>query len=396
VELLGAIARQRARLDAQEQRLLHAMHTDPVPNLDGSDATDKQWVREDVACALRISPATARARLHTATDLVTRLPATLALLDRGDIGLAHASRLVDAVRPLPDRVAAAVQARVLARAPRQTVAQFSASVRRAVLALDPRDQDAQLEDALAQRRVLFTPQDDGTCELWALLGADAAATLKTALDHAADTAKGLDGRSADQRRADALTDLALNALAGAGGGGGRGLRPAVHVTVALSTLLGVDQQPGELDGHGPIPAALARALAFDPTGTWRRLLTDPAGRLIETGATSYRPPAATARHVRAQHRTCRFPGCRHPAPRCHLDHITAWTHGGTTHPDNLQPLCPRHHHLKHDTGWQVHRDPDDTTHWRSPSGHTYPQPPDPLPLDTTTANHHPNEDPPPF
>ena len=346
VELLAAIARQRARLDAQEQRLLHTMHTDPVPNLDGTDATDKQWVREDVACALRISPAAARARLHTATDLVTRLPGTLALLHRGDISLAHASRLVDAVRPLPDPVAAAVQARVLARAPHQTVAQFSASVRRAVLALDPRDQDTQLEDALAQRRVLFTPQDDGTCELWALLGADAAATLKSALDHAADTAKGLDGRSADQRRADALTDLALNALATpAGGGAGRGVRPAVQVTVALSTLLGLDQQPGELDGHGPIPAALARALAFDPTGTWRRLLTDPAGRLLETGATTYRPPAPTARHVRAQHRTCRFPGCRHPAPRCHLDHITAWTHGGTTHPDNLQPLCPRHHHL---------------------------------------------------
>jgi hypothetical protein len=248
--------------------------------------------------------------------------------------------------------------------------------------------------------VLFTPQDDGTCELWALLGADAAATLKSALDHAADTNAGLDERSADQRRADALTDLALNALAApgalAGAGAGRGVRPAVNVTVALSTLLGLDQQPGELDGHGPIPAALARAIAFDTTGTWRRLLTDPTGRLIETGATTYRPPTATARHVRAQHPTCRFPGCRHPAPRCHLDHITAWTHGGTTHPDNLQPLCPRHHHLKHDTGWQVHRDPDNTTHWRSPSGHTYPQPPDPLPLDTTTASHHPNTDPPPF
>jgi len=43
----------------------------------------------------------------------------------------------------------------------------------------------------------------------------------------------------------------------------------VHVTVALSTLLGLDEQPGELAGHGPIPAVLARRLAADPTGMFR-------------------------------------------------------------------------------------------------------------------------------
>ena len=69
----------------------------------------------------------------------------------------HASRLVDAVGGLPQRVAAKVEARVLPRAPRQTVAQFADSVRRAVLALDERDQDQQVEDAEAERRVVFTP-----------------------------------------------------------------------------------------------------------------------------------------------------------------------------------------------------------------------------------------------
>ena len=31
------------------------------------------------------------------------------------------------------------------------------------------------------------------------------------------------------------------------------LAPQIQVCVALSTLLGLDEQPGELDGHGPIP-----------------------------------------------------------------------------------------------------------------------------------------------
>jgi hypothetical protein len=392
IELLAAIQRQRAQLDAQEQQLLHAMNTDPLPNGDGSPALDKQWVREDVACALRVPPALAQARLSTASELVTRLPATLALLERGEISLRHATRLVEAVRPLPEATTAEVENRVLARAVHQTVAEFAISVRRAVLAADPRPGDERHRDAVAERRVVFTAQDDGTCQLWALLAADAAAALKTVLDRAADCTKGLDDRTADQRRADALTDLAL------GTGTGGGVKPAVNVTVALSTLLDLDDQPGELDGHGPIPAALARALAFDATGTWRRLLTDARGQLVEVSSDSYRPPVRMARHVRAAQQTCCFPGCRRPARRCELDHIDPWHDGGPTCPANLQPLCSRHHHLKHDAGWQVRRDPEGTTRWQSPSGHTYARPPDELPRDSTSMHPPPGQadDLPPF
>jgi hypothetical protein len=68
------------------------------------------------------------------------------------------------------------------------------------------------------------------------------------------------------------------------------MRPAIPVCVALSTLLGLDQQPGELAGTGPIPASIARRLAADPTGTWRRLVTDELGKLVDYGRTTYRPP----------------------------------------------------------------------------------------------------------
>ena len=132
---------------------------------------------------------------------------------------------------------------------------------------------------------------------------------------------------------------------GSGEDRGHGHRRAVD-------LLGLDEQGGHLGAHGPIPAALARALAFDPNGTWRRL--------------------------------GRFPGCRRDSNTCELDHVLAWADGGLTTVENVHALCPKHHHLKHQTTWQVQRQPDGSTRWTSPTGHSYLQPlPDPLPVDTT-------------
>ena len=63
--------------------------------------------------------------------------------------------------------------------------------------------------------MIFTPVENGMTELWASLSADSAAIIKTTLDAMAHTTihrAGGDERSADQRRADALVDLARTAL----------------------------------------------------------------------------------------------------------------------------------------------------------------------------------------
>jgi Domain of unknown function (DUF222)/HNH endonuclease len=283
---------------------------------------------------------------------------------------------------------------LLARAPQQSIAQFAVTVRRAVLALDPRSRDDRVTDALAQRRVVFTAQPDGITELCAPLPAPHAAAIQARIQTLADAWNGRDERSADQRRADALIALLLDnsATADPDTSGRPALKPAVNVVVALSTLLALDNQPGELDGHGPIPAALARALAFDPTGSWRRLVTDECNQLIDICATTYRPPAPMARFVTTKQRTCSFPSCRRRAVTCEIDHLIPWCEGGPTCPANLQPLCTRHHHAKHEAGWQPKKQPDGTTTWTSPSGHTYPRPPDDLPIDNTAKI----DEPPPF
>ena len=172
-------------------------------------------------------------------------------------------------------------------------------------------------------------------------------------------------------------------------------RPLIHVTVPITTLMGLDDEPGEFAGYGPIPAPMARQIAADPDGTWRRLLTDPvSGTLLDYGRRSYRPPAALACFVRARDGECRYPGCRRPAVACELDHVQAWQHGGSTSEDNLCALCERHHDLKEHLGWQVVLHPDRAMEWITPTGHRYwsrpvdhrpsppLQPPEPDPPDT--------------
>ena len=173
----------------------------------------------------------------------------------------------------------------------------------------------------------------------------------------------------------------------------QGRRPTVSVTVALSTLFAVDDQPGELDGYGPIPAEVARRIAADPSGTWRRLITDERGHVLNYGRTVYRPPADLREFVIARDHTCRGIGCQRTARRSEVDHIHPWAQGGRTDADNLTPECSRDHHLKDDAGWTVRLAPDGTVRWTSPSGRTYDKPPHRYPVDTTTQA---DPDPPPF
>jgi hypothetical protein len=374
VDALVALQQLSGWVEAQSLRLMAAM-------ADAAEPYEAEFVADQIACALQLSPGTAAARLDLAASLLARLPATLAAVESGALTVRHAQVLLDETRNLPGDLVTEVERRVLAKAPGKTVAGFRALIKRAVLAVDPRDAEARHRAAAEQRRVCHRPVEDGMAEIWALLPADAAAALMTRLNAEADRLRAVDRttgevRTADQRRADALAALAAQGLADPTLPAWHGRRPAVQVTVAASTLLGLDDQPGELEGYGPIPADMARNLAADPTGTWRRLITDPAGRLLDYGTTTYRPPQDLADFVIARDRRCRFPGCRLPARRCDIDHQVPFRQpGGVTAPRNCQVLCEHHHRLKHEAGWTVSGDPAGELQWTTPTGHRYRAPP---------------------
>jgi hypothetical protein len=325
-----------------------------------------EFAADEVAPLLRISRNAAHSRLELATQLTTRLPGTLAALDCGDLDIYKARIIAEVTSVLDDKQTAAVEARILPRAAEQTPGQLRAAVRRAVLRIDPHGAEQRRQERLRDRAVVLEPGEDGTADLTAtnLDAADATAAYQR-LDAYARAMKCDDGRSMDQRRADALVDLLL----------GRPLPtssdPTAHVqvTIAASTLLGIDNQPGELAGYGPITAPAARALAAD--GTWRRILTDPlSGTVLDLGRTTYRPPTTLADHVRTRDKTCRFPGCRQPAHRCDLDHSIPYPDGPTS-ASNLSCLCRHHHRLKHERNWSVEHGPNGTITWTSPTKRKY-------------------------
>ena len=385
VDALEELAALRAWADAQEQRVLAAMAEPGDPPRSSADAAvvEKQFVREEIACALRLAPSSVNARLHIASELVARLSETLAALERGMISLPYARCLAEVVGPLSDELALRVQARVLPAAGRQTLRAFRESVARAVMSLDPHRAEEQHEYAAEGRRVEARMLDHGMGSIYAELTADAVQAVMTRVQAAADAARSqADGRTSDQRQADAFVAI-MTGQDPASAGSWQGRRPTVNVSVGLSTLLRLDDEPGELDGYGPIPAGLARRIAADPSGTWRRLVTDPCGAVIDVGRERYEPPQDLVDHVVARDVICRFPGCRRRARRCEIDHQTPWDALGRTDACNLECLCARHHHLKHEAGWTVLGDPRSHLLWITPTGHNYLDPPGRHPVDRT-------------
>ena len=69
--------------------------------------------------------------------------------------------------------------------------------------------------------------------------------------------------------------------------------------------------------------------------------------MVQVGITRRRPSITQRRQVEAVAHTCVFPGCRIPARNSDLDHRQAWSNGGPTQKDNLEPLCRHDHQLKH-------------------------------------------------
>ncbi len=292
-----------------------------------------------------------------------------AALERGEIDYSKARPLLDRLHDLPADLALAVQERVLPDAPMRTPVELARDVERALLVLDPQGCAERAAKARTLRRV-NTPRllPDGMSGLWAVLPAHSAAFIDATLDASARAARAEgDPRTLSQLRADVFASVFTAAADDAGPTTHvpsedadppvrvRRPRIQINVTAALSTLLGLDDAPCRLDGHGPLSAEQARALALE--GPWRRILVDPLDNtVLDVGRTRYRPPAAMAEHVRARDAECVWPGCVVPAERVDLDHTVAAQRGGPTSAANLGPLCRFHHGLKSDGSYGLEQE----------------------------------------
>ncbi|MEO6085489.1 MAG: DUF222 domain-containing protein [Umezawaea sp.] len=316
---------------------------------------------EQVALLLTWSSNWAADHVALAQAVVERLPASLAALERGDIDLYKVRTIHELTMNLSPEVARQVEERVLEKAAQQTGAQMRQRARRIVLRIDPdgaRDRAAQ---AKAARCAGFQSEDDGMAKVYAVVPAEKAVAIALRVDKIARQSKTPDDpRTMDQRRADVVCDLLL--------GKPSNVQVQLQVTVPVSMVMRLDDQPGELAGYGLLDATTTRALAGD--ATWRRLLTDQHGTLLDVGRRTYRPPAALRDFVQARDKTCVFPGCSVPAHCADLDHTTAFPTGPTT-AANLGVMCRTHHRLKQDPRWTVAQPTPGTFVWTSPSTRTY-------------------------
>ncbi len=211
---------------------------------------------DEVATRLAITRRAAEAKVELAAGLQQH-PRLAVGMNEGWLSERKAAVLLHDVEHLPHRLADAVLDRVLDRAGERTGPQLRADVRAAELALDAAAAAARHEHARRDRCVRMVPAPDAMAWIHALLPAPDAAAVMTALDAAAATREPGDDRTADQRRADALTSLARRVLDSGLGPDGDPLverqhrRPHLLISVARASGPGAGRGPG---GPGPSTA----------------------------------------------------------------------------------------------------------------------------------------------
>jgi hypothetical protein len=355
---------------------------------------------DELAPVLAIAPASASRLVGLARRLHRDLPAAADALADGRMDLAQVRLLAALTRDLPDAgVRRALEALAVQHAPRRSVAQLRHLLEAEATRLAPAWAAARAAAGREARDVQLVPSPVPGCRrivadlplveataVWLAL----AGVARLAAASGVDTAGDPEERTVSQLMADALTCLVTGLRAATGEQAAEvGTPPVavpgpqrlaqlaeVQVVLAVDTLLGQSQLPGEVPGVGPVDAAEGRSLAADTR--WRRLLVDPvSGTLLDRGTTVYAPPSSLREHVVARDGTCVAPTCTCPAVLAQLDHTTDFGQRGadgrlgTTSAGNLDPACERHHHAKTHGGWQLQQPSPGRFTWTTPTGCTY-------------------------
>jgi hypothetical protein len=356
---MRALARERARLDAREARLLARFSA-----LRNKSNSGVGYAADEVAAALRLTPLAAVRRVGNAVTMVERLPATVSALDCGELDLQKAVAIAERTRVLPRDKAAMVEAAVLEFAPGRTVRQVREKLSREILKIDPDGAEARRQAAAKDAFVRFRPRPDGMAELLVYDRVENTRPIFNLLTTLARRAKAAGSEiGVDELRTKALHDLVL-------GSGRERVMTEFRVTIPASALAGASRQPAEIHGYGPATIRTIHELA-DKNTVWRRIVTDPmTGAVLDVGRRR-RHTYIVGEHVRTRDKHCVFPGCSRPAEDCQLDHTNDHANGGPTAVSNLGALCQHHNLMKAKTGWTLEQPEPGRFVWTSPTGATY-------------------------
>lgn len=145
-------------------------------------------------------------------------------------------------------------------------------------------------------------------------------------------------RTPDQRRADALIEMARRSATPEAG---KAPRPLFQVVLGAEPLAHLIELAS---GHVTTPAALATYL--DEADIERYLFDGTPERVISVSRR--RTFTGALRDlVKVRDRWCYHDYCDEPANRCQVDHIEPWGTGGLTSQNNGRPACGYHNRLRH-------------------------------------------------
>lgn len=330
------------------------------------------WLRG----AAHLAPGDATERVRIARGLRDgALEAPVAGMADGTVTYDQARAIARAVRPLPDaEVLPAVQT-LTALAVQADAGRVRFAGRHLRAVADPDGSRIQFEADYERRFLMLSPLLDGMVGIDGVLDAEGAAMLSAALVPFGVPASPDDDRSAAQRRADGLVDLARLAMEHDALGVSGGRRPQLDVLCSLEALLADSAVPALLP-HAPggpavLPPVSLQRLCCDATVS--RVLLDPASVAVDLGRSVRVFPTPLRRAISLRDGGCRFPGCGLPPAWTDAHHIRPWSQGGETSRANGILLCRFHHRKTHEGGWRIAaRDPvlggDGVLDFHSPDG----------------------------
>ncbi|WP_166806242.1 HNH endonuclease [Cryobacterium cheniae] len=324
----------------------------------------------ELACTLRIPEPTAVGLIAESRALAEDLPGTRAALEAGEISYRHAQVLIGQACSVPEAALPAFEEALLPAARTLTAAKLKHKARVLRERLHPESITARRQKSFSERTSWVQAEPDGMATLTVTTSAD---VVHSIFARANDAALSLVGpgepRTLTQVRTDVISDLLVDGVTPSGIG--KGIRATVQITVPVMTLLGHSEEPGYLEGYGPIDPDTARDLASRAPSFTRILVHPETGVVLSVGRERYKVPKALRRFLRLRDETCRFAGCNQPARIADLDHTHEWQDLGHTAHDNLAHLCPGCHALKSETGWTVNQEPGGILTWHSPTGRPF-------------------------
>ncbi|MEI2622124.1 MAG: DUF222 domain-containing protein, partial [Candidatus Nanopelagicales bacterium] len=274
--------------------------------------------------------------VHTARALRDVLPETATALADGAITIDHVRAIRAAHRTIGDALTTCEDT-VVAFARDHSAKDLRGFLDVLVQNYRPDDHDNNAEAARTKRHARLSASLDGWWHLTGFLDPATGAALAAALDVYADKTSPDDHRTAGNRTADALAEIAHRALAPIDRPSGLG-----HITLTLTpdqltTGLGVRWPSGLLasrtDVHTTTCSAKLTYVVGIPTDPihWQPLAVGFAQRY----ATKAQRAALAVRDGSG----CVYPGCTVPAHRCIAHHIRPWDDRGPTDLTNLVLVC---------------------------------------------------------